>query len=753
MKGDFSFGCIALATALSVADPALAQEAAPASSDAQETRDNSGGLAEIVVTARRRTENLQEVPVAVTSLDERALEGASITSLRDISQKAPSLRFIESNQSPSSSYVSIRGQGVGEIRINADPAVGMYIDGINYPRFLGTELNDLLDVASVEVLKGPQGTLFGKNTTGGAINVTTIAPSRELEGLVRGRVSSFKGLDLAGVLNIPVSDTLAVRLVASSRHRGGTGINVQNGQELGKISAQSYRGTVQWQPSDRFTLTARADYSKAEGTYQAWRPVDLRLNSPAFNVVRAATGLTGEAVRQAYLNSAPADYYSANMDRHPDENVKGKGWSLTMEYELSDSITVKSITGQRKVLRANNSDTDGSPFRILQSFTRTTSSQLSQELQLIGDTANFDWIVGGYVARERGTERTESISLGAAVPSLTIGELENRTKAIFGQATLMITDKLSATAGLRYTKDNRELLSRNRTATTCTALGIPLASITDCAYPSEVGFDAFSYTGSLEYRPTDDVFVYAKTSRGYRAGGLALSGGSAIGPAEARATFTPFQPEEVTDYELGLKSEWFDRKLRVNFDLFQSDYSNIQRSVATLVPGTTNAVVVIVNVAEARIRGAELEVQARPVDRLELSAATAYTKAKFTDYSVGGVDLTSTPFLFTPKWAYNLSTAYTAPLGFGDLRGQLDYAWRGPIVTSGTGGVLPRLGLVNARLSLTVDEYDLDVSAFVKNLANKKYAVYRTDTTAVIGYSNIIVGSPRVWGLEVTKRF
>jgi len=727
---------------------------------AQEEGASSGEIEEIVVQARRRSETAQSVPVAITAISGDDLVNRSVVTVKDIQAQTPSLQVMPASNSPTSVFLSIRAQTNADIRLNQDLAVGVYVDGVYLPRAIGLDASDLFDVERVEVLKGPQGTLFGRNTTGGAINIFTKTARQEAEGLARLRVGNFGTLNATGMINLPLSDTLAIRIAAVENTRDGFARNsVGDRRRLGSRDDQSLRGSLLWEPTDALSVTLRGYYGHSASTGPAFKPVDMIAGSTANRVVAAETGLSLPDARALYLSYVGGDKQVAAFNQPFDERVRNYGGSATVEWEVADSVEIKSITAYQGFKRFTRSDLDASPFSIIgYDFYRTKDHQFSQELQ-IGGTSFDDaltWVGGGYYSDERGWEggdQRTTPAISANSPATTYGRIRNRNWGVFAQVSYRIVEGLNATAGLRYSKDIRDLFSANHNPTICTALGVPLTGLSGpCGRQLPTAtFDGVSYTASLDYSVTRGVMLYARTGRGFRSGGLPLTGGSTASAAAATLSFAPFQPEEVTDYEVGVKADLFDRHARVNLAYYHSDYSNIQRSISQFFPGL-GTIAQVQNAATGKIDGVEAEVTITPLSGLELRASGAYTDARFTDYVVNGVDLSATPIVFAPKWSYSLSGAYTADMSFGSVRAQLDYGWNDKLTTSGTRGVRNPLGLLNGRLSASLESAGLDIAVYGRNLTNEHYNAYSIDQSS-LGIVVALQGEPRSYGIEITKHF
>ena len=706
-------------------------------------------LEEIVVQARRVTENLQTTPVAVSALTSAQLQNQTLRDFREIQRSVPSFRAEQMSLSASSSVMSIRGLSSGDVAVNNDPAVGIYVDGVYLPHAVGSEAMGVVDLDHVEVLRGPQGTLYGRNTIGGAVALYSREPTQNYEGMAQATFGNFSLRDFSGVVNIPLNDTLALRVQGRQYDQNGTGKNLFNGAQLGGRHGNSFKVSLRWAPTDAVTVLARADYARISSDSSALKPYKMTLGSAANQEVARETGLSNAAARDLYLSYRGGSFYDATVNNQPSEDSEVWGSSLTVNWDVAPHLRLKSITAQRRFLLKAFQDLDASPFRIIeQRPLNEKDNQFSQEFQLLGDAFGdrLDYILGAYYSKETGFQLTRQIAtaaLSATNPALTGGDVENRSQSLFGHANFKLTSNLAISGGLRYTEDKRSLDSFNQNATTCLALGRPLAA-GPCLFSETAKFHKLSYTASVEYNPSGELFLYAKVSNGYRSGGLPLGGGSPTSPILAAGSFVPFKPEEALAYEAGVKSQWFDNRLRANLAVYHTEYDDVQVSTPFTIPGTNLIVTAITNAAKGKINGAELDLEARPIDGLELRGSTAYTDAQFRNFTLA-------PFRFVPKWAYNLSAAYTHETEVGALRGQVNYDWASRLYTSAFIG-RPSLGLLSARLSLHIDSLDADIALWGKNLTAEKYFAYTVDTGA-LGIQASYAGAPRTYGVELKKHF
>lgn len=748
------------AIALGAAMPAAAQEAVrPATSHAE---TQATAVDEIVVTARRVNESLQDVPLAVSAFTGEQLERQAVRNVQDLAGTVPNLALPTATTDPTALSVTIRGQRQPDNLLTVDPAVGVYIDEVAIPRPAGLKAA-LIDVQRVEVLRGPQGTLYGRNTTGGAFSVITRDPKPDLGGSVTASVGNLDLREIGGVLNLPIGEQSGLRIVGQFSDRGGYGTDAI-GTDLGAITS-SYGRAVFRSEIGNLTLRLSADYADIEsaglitklgglvpaaGTAPAGASATRQVAREQFGDTSAASLTAAAAILQGYASNL--GFYDTAGTVKPIGDYSGGGAGLILDYKISDTLSVKSVTGYRSYERHTLEDLDGTPYAILSPDQVTKDDFLSQEIQLQGTYDRFNFVAGVYISQEEGDDSSHTVSLrdvGNGALNLQDSAIENRSRAVYGQIGWKLQDALTLTVGARYTSEDRILVSRNRNSYgTC---NVPVDLRDDPAICKGTFDDTFedpSYLVSLDYQAAPGVLVYAKYSTGFRSGGQQFRGTS------NPVTFQPFLPETVEEYEVGLKSDWFDRRLRVNLAAFSSEYSDVQRTAVTLV-GTT-AATVFTNAANATLKGFEAEVVLRPTSGLTLSANTGYVDAKYDEFIDFTGDRTNEAWP-SPDWTYSVSANYVHPTNFGEVianiayTGQSDYSLR-PESKVQQQVMQEAYGLLSARLALSIDAWNAQVSVFGRNLADKKY-----NTAAVgiesIGYNIVIPAEPRTFGIQLTKRF
>ncbi len=729
-----------------------------------------GQLESVTVMARKQAESIQTTPVAITALSADALQDQRVVNISDIQTQTPSLSIAPASSDPLSSVVSIRGQVQNDTLLSLQPSVGIYFDGVYYGQTTGLALSTLVDVERVEVLKGPQGTLYGKNTTGGALTVYTALPTNEFEGLLRGGYGNYDSREVAAMINVPiVEDKAAMRLVGSYMGSDGFGYNVHSDKRLEASDNVVLRGALKLNPSDSLELIIRGDYSHGKNSGSRMKPAYFNPASAGTSQAVAemfGVGSVADPVARAAAVAAFEDIIdqasdNKTFDFNTPVHSRGEtyGASLTATWTLSDELELKSITAYRHLSREFLIDLDGSPFMIADGFGDTRAKQFTQELNLSGKAFDnrLNWIVGAFYYHLSGTEigaNQALVLLNPSSPNTADNEVVNKSIAVFAQATYSITDDFRITGGIRWTEDKSRLTTRSHDALNCQVPVIDRIGGNCLAIYNTSARDV-SYTIGLDYTLWEDTMVYAKTSKGFKGGGFNQRGSASAG------SFDAFAPETVTDYEVGLKSDMFDRRVRFNFATYLSEYKNIQRSILVVGPGGAPNTIVQ-NAASARIHGVEAALDVIPVEGLVLHATLGYTDPKYKKFVDGlGNDLSAQPFFLVPQWTYSLSATHTLDTGFGELNTTVSWHWQDATALSPASSRLlaaytdqKAYGLLNAQISFRPSAVtDLDIAFWAKNITNKQYFNRSLDLSPSLGSILHYVGEPRTYGISIQKRF
>ena len=802
--------------------PALAQDAAPAAED-------DSGLNVIIVTARKVEENLQDVPVAVTVLTGEDLKNQNVQKIQDLANFTPGLAMRAAQSSPSGLTITLRGQVQTDVLVTLDPSVGTYVDGVYWARAYGLNGN-LLDIQSVQVLKGPQGTLFGRNTTGGALLIQSNNPDLDdFTGRLTGTYGRFNEQELTGVVNVPiVPGRVALRLAGQRSKRDGyttnlapatattalAGNNVvargpflgsQFGKKLDERDRWNARGKLLVQATDTLSLLFSGEYYDADETAPSR---NIRFAAASFNAAAASATnpvpnstysvsgtagtfvgiITGTAPAAAQpAGNALLNAQAATLNANPrttSNNEQGYAVARTYNYGLTAALEVpwgeaKLITGYRQIRTSTGLDLEGSQYAVHFTEGQQKIKQQSIELQTTGKALNdaVDFAVGAFAFHESGFDQSISITVPAlnGATSHFYGLIDNDSMGLYTQATWHLTDRLNFTGGVRYSVDDKGLETRNNnyiraTATTIcsvipvTPFVVPVETVgpAQCAFKRRDSFSGWSYTAGLDYKVTDDVLVYAKTSKGFRSGGQNLR-------APNTAAFLPFKPEIAYAYEIGVKSEFLDRRVRFNAAAYITDVNNIQRStlIATApippstIPGTAT---ILSNAGKAQFKGVEAELQVLVFPGFRLSASGALIDPKYKNFADLSGDRRFERFTGVAKEQYSLAADYSTAFGSdGKVNLHVDYAWRGDVPTAEyffpanpqnqqivDATTAKALGLVGARAS--VEFANFEVAVFGRNLTNERKYIQNL-LVAPLGYITGLRQEPRTFGVSGTVKF
>jgi len=717
---------------------------------AQEAEQEAYGIEEIIVTARKRVEQLQDVPVSISAFSAADIESKSLFSLKDLGQFTPNLSFSNMGQSGSSgSVVFMRGVGQTDVASFWDPGVGIYVDGVYMGRMQGVDLA-LMELERVEVLRGPQGTLFGKNTIGGAINVVTAKPGDEFNAYAEITTGRYDRLDGKFSANVPlVPGVFAMKVAASSQNRDGFGTRLdwhtgEKIDEMGDRDRLNGRVAFSWTPNEDVGVLLSFDAAKIR-EYGAVREV-VKFTQPPL------AGLLNMFVNPPYsaASFATDDHITSFANGENANELDAWGTALTVDWNLG-AVAVKSITSYRDTEALNGTDPDGSIYNIIDLVGIVEQDQFSQELQISG--LSFDdrlnWVAGLYYFEESGFMSQEMLVyreildfIGLDISFLRRWWTDNKSFAAYTQGSFAVNEQLALTVGLRYTDEKKDI-ARERLRQLSGLVFVPLDS-------TDASFSAFSPRISIDYKWNDDLMTYLSAARGFKSGGInAISLNS--------AEFTPFDPEYIWTYEAGIRSEWYDRRLRFNATLFYSDYQDIQFTVIRGDPNTGEPITVVDNAAKAEMKGFELEFTALPTSQLLLTAGVGYIDAKYTEVDPVAPISTDTSFVKTPEWSITLSGQYTQPLSSGaEVVGQIDWAYKSDTEhdqLNSPVGLQDSYGLLNARLSYVSSDNKWSVSLFGTNLTDKFYIMAVTDLSNTLAFGEVQWARPREWGVSFKYNF
>jgi iron complex outermembrane recepter protein len=812
--------------ALCLAAPAFAQ-AAPKPAD-------EAGTDEIVVTAQFRDQKLQDVPLAITAVDAAMIESRSQTNLQQVADTAPNVSIRPQGASFGPSVVaSIRGVGQNDFNPAFEPGVGIYIDDVYYPQLTGA-IFDLLDVERVEILRGPQGTLTGRNSAGGAIKFYSKKPTGDGGGFVEATYGSRNRIGLRAAADLKLSDTLSARISGVFKNQKGyvdrvdygcrfptSGIPSTNAgggncvlSKLGGVGYQAVRGVLRWEPTDQLDVTLIADYTKDEHTIAGEVLLNTGAVPPPNTAVNGVTlsnaflcgrfcnyATTGQpaAVWQPALNVAapgsPPFYIdplgaagtrlaaTSGSDR---SNYNGWGVSGQINYKLSDTVSLTSISGYRKFDTEFYSDDDLSPINTNFGRNFLSNKSFSQEVRLnFSPSEAINATLGGYYFKQDSVYDSFQDIRYVSVFPLQFRQPDPtsaKAKAVFGNVGWKVTDALTINAGVRYTDESKaQTYFRYNLDGTVNRFLDPVGAANGVGYRGPNGtalsgntarYSAtkLDYRVAVDYRVSPEFLAYVSVATGFK------GGGSNPRPFNA-AQLIPFNPEKVTAFEYGFKSDFLDKRVRLNAAVFYNDYTDLQIGV-NACPGAPCAA--RLNAGNAIVKGWELELTARPTSGLTIDGALSYITQKLKAGSLNpaatftgvvirpgvvgtnaaGVGPNDPPAV--PQWKANLGVQYKADLGdSGSITPRFDLAYQshqytGPAVIGGVRirNFLPSFTTLNGRLTWKNAEDDVSVSLEVTNITNKYYYLSRFNLLgAGAGFDKALPAAPREWAVSVKKKF
>jgi iron complex outermembrane receptor protein len=750
---------LVISTVLMGMTPALAQTEGAAS----QSQDNSTvNDADIVVTATRREETLRTVPVSVTAVTGTAIQARGITNVENLASSVPNLAVRPAAATRSAAVLTIRGQVQRDNLPTLDPSVGVYVDDTYLARSFAV-LTELLDVQRVEVLRGPQGTLFGRNTIGGAIRIITNKPdvSGGLTGTFSASVGNFGLLEMSGAVTVPlIQDRLAIRYAGNIRKRDGythtfvvTEPYTGPGSIIREIDTNndqitSHRLSLAFHPADGTKIDASYYYFEEDS--------DGSL----------AVNLTGDIARTSFTTFATtfsnspqraADFYSGLSSVAPYSRAKTQIASANLTQDLTDDITFKLMGSYVKSSNqsSNNADgivTDSVALVQFEPELNQRQNQYTGEAQITGTNLGgfLDWIGGLYYFKETGydlrpvTSRPEGSRIfGSRAMAVGFdGIARNKSQSAYLSLTAHVTPQLTVRAGGRYTKDTKGIEGHNRLVQSGVCIYSPGPGIVTSTTPNGPcelrrtdNFSYWIYDIGVDYKLTDDIFVYAKTGNGYRGGGQQLRAVNAF-------TNNPFSPDKVVNYEAGIKAS-FANVVNLNTAVFHVDYSNVQQSLIIGPPLAPTTTTVVVNQGSANVDGFEVEGSIRPVRGLRFDGAMGYNRVKYSDRTLVQP--------YSPKWKYSLAATFEQPIGSAKLIAAANFDHSGAFHADPNRAVpnslIPGSDILGARLAVEFDN-GLEVSVWGRNLTKDKYYAYVLSSAGLLAG---VPGAPRTFG--TTARF
>ncbi|MGQ0836769.1 MAG: TonB-dependent receptor [Gammaproteobacteria bacterium] len=731
--------------------PVNAQEAPAAEAESQE-------IAEITVTARRREESLQDVPIAVSAFSAESLEQIGAVDITTLQQTTPNLTLQVARGSNSTLIAFIRGVGQQDPLWGFEPGVGLYVDDVYVARPQGAVL-DIYDIERIEVLRGPQGTLYGRNTIGGAIKYVTSRIGDDPRFNAKVNLGSYSQRDVIVSGSAPVGGGFAVGGTAAIYRRDGFGTNLNTGAEHYNKDIDAFRVTAEWAPEGNDSI-----FFRLSGDY-------LDDNSDAKHGHREAIG-SGLATGEPVL----ANIYDTRAGIGNDNSVETRGASLLGQWDINDVLTFKSITAYREGETDTLIDFDTSPAVGLDVPARYEDDQLTQELQLLFDGDRVQGVAGVFYLDASASGAFDTILGLLNLTIATSGEVSTKSWAAFTDVSFDVTDDFSVSAGGRYTSDKREgtVYRQNFTGIRSPLFGNPTApaGLLRSNYTNERTFEEFTPRVSATYEFSDALTGYVAYAEGFKSGGFDMRGDVVLTPN----TVNGYNPEFVESTEVGVKGSLADGRFTFNGAVFQADYEGQQ--ITRQEPTVTGAIASFVdNAGSSEIKGVELEGAIRFTDGFTASYGVGYIDAEFKEFRSFSVvpnpapppatitvpvDLSSTAvFQNTPEWNGNLTLAYRHGLGGG----------RGGLVWTGSGSYRGEYSmfefanaqldqtesytLVDAGVIWTSDGGQLSVGAHGRNLTDEEYKIggYFFPGATFGNVVNSFYGPPRTWFVSASYRF
>lgn len=766
------FGSLLLAgvAGLAIATPTWAQTAGPAATEGQQPapeeasavpddQNQDTATGDIVVTARRTDERIQRVPSSISAFNERALERIQAQDTTGLQGAVPNLNIVQGRGSSNATNIFIRGIGQPDALQTFDPAVGVYVDDVYLSRIRGNQL-DLLDVERIEVLRGPQGTLYGKNTIGGAIKFVSRKPGDELHAEGSASIGSYKQFDLRGNISGPLTEGVSAGVSIMRSSRDGFVEDRNDDREYNNRDSFGVRGALALTPSSNVRIDLTADYSHDDAALNVGRPVN---NLTTFSGgVLVVTDPVGSGKYKWKGETTPGLPNSTKLTHY--------GFAGTAAIDLTDALTLKSITAYRNLETNDYIDIDATKYEVGDVFVGVDQHQFSQEFQLAYTGEKLNGVAGLYYLNEQVDSHQEAYADDLLGPAFlnsgflrTIDDkLNTKSYAAYANASYEIVPTVRLSAGIRYTEEKKDYW---RTTSTFFSK-LPAFNTTYVFAPPKGKWHDTSPMVSLDWQATPDTMVYARVAKGFKSGGF-------NGRANTAAESTKYDPETVWSYEAGFKTT-IARQLRLNGAVFYNDYKDFQARVSGLdtdpVTGLPAPKLSVLNAGKMNIKGAELEASWTPVANLLIDSQIGYLNADYKEFedarfvAFGGDRSFQTP-AFAPKWTMRFGAQYTFDLGGSGgitLGGQTRYRSRQALAVDNTlvnsdveieGLFQSGYWVEDARIVWENASKKLALGLYANNLTDRAYKTDGQEFSSVGNIRTVYYGNPRTFMLKFTARY
>ena len=761
---------LAAQSAEQTTEEAQQQPPAPEATAAPNNEGDDTATGDIVVTARRTDERLQRVPSSISAFNERALDRIQATDPTGLQGAVPNLNIVQGRGSSNAMNIYIRGIGQPDALQTFDPAVGVYVDDVYLSRIRGNQL-DLLDVERIEVLRGPQGTLYGKNTIGGAIKFVSRKPGNEFRANGSLAIGTYDQLELRGAVSGPIADGVSAGVAFMRAKHDGYVDDRNNDQDYNDRNSSGIRGAIALTPTSKLRVDLTADYSKDNANLNVGRPVnDLLTFSGALLPV---TDPVDEGRDYSWDGETTPGLPNSTKMKH-------YGFAGTAAYDFTDALTLKSITAYRNLKTRDYIDIDATVYEIGDVFVGVDQHQFSQEVQLAYTGERVTAVAGLYYLDEDigshqeayGDDLLGTLFLNSGFLRTIDDRLETKSYAGYANASFAITPTVRLSGGLRYTKETKDY---DRTTSTFYSNAIinSLFAKTFAFAPPKGKWNDWSPMASIDWQVTPNAMLYARVAKGFKSGGF-------NGRANEAASATAYQPETVWSYEAGFKSR-IANQLTLNGAIFDNEYKDFQARISANAgefEDIPSPVLSVVNAGKLRIRGAELEAVWTPVPELLLDTQIGYLDADYKEFFDTRFPDDSRAFqtpAFSPKWTLRFGGQYS--FGLGNIGGltlgaQTRYKSRTALavdntyitytsfVDAGTGTTNEIEGLFqdgywvhDARIVWENPTKKYAVGLYVNNLSNRAYKTDGQEFSNIGNIRTVYYGAPRTFTLRLTARY
>jgi iron complex outermembrane recepter protein len=741
-------------------------------------------IEEVIVTAQKRQQHLQDTPVSVTAFSGRAIEALGFRQSVDIADQTPNFSVGYPNGDTGVPAMFIRGVGLNDFAVLNQGPIASYVDEV-YISSNAAQIFQLLDVERVEVLRGPQGTLYGRNATGGAVNYHSRMPGEEWDGWGRASYGRWNSTKLEGAIGGPLNDKVGIRAAVLKTDSDGWLKNRFTGNDQQGVDELAWRLLVRADPAERFDLVLNVHGGRTRSDSVQYRhlgtwpePFHFDENCPD-SAIRAGdcVDILGYSERADFVNpidgseaSAVPGYREGNYDFESKNDTDFWGIALTLNWQLGNEMVLTSITGYDDVDDARPEETDASPADVLTGVLGVEQTTFSQELRLSQQRDNWNWLVGAYYLNDEADDRTSFDILrllrpafigvddpdvcGPLVPagnptgfcpdqfvfeqqSATRQEIESFS--LYGDVSFDLSDAWRISIGLRYTDESVEHDAAFFFAEP--SAGNPPIT----AARNKTDFDNLSGRVVVDWTPIDDLLLYASVATGFKGGGIQSTTDGSF----------PYDEEELVSYEAGFKWTTAGGRLRFNGSAFLYDYSDLQVFQFVILGDPPTPVSVLTNASDAEIYGAELELQWLPVPELRINLGLGLLNTEYKDFVDDlGNDFSGNKITLAPDLSFNGLAQYDVALPVGTLTLQLDWSYRDDVFFDSLNNPLlsqSSYWLWNSRAAWSSPDGRWEAAAWGRNLANERYLSYAFDLS-FFGFHEQMLGTPRMYGVELTYR-